>query len=184
MRTPLSLPTHALVSRRRQTGATLIVGLVLLLVLTVVGVSGMNTATMEITMAANTQFQQDAFQLAEDGIDIDDSRLRTVKRRRILGALHFDGEPFPQREFAVHEISEPRDWCAGASSSWIRAGETLLVEHKRNVRRSEPRAINDINLEKAVRDCLVKDLCTRKLDEQVRGRWGRRPGRLRKKHAA
>ena len=47
-----------------------IVGLVLLLVLTVVGVSGMNTATMEITMAANTQFQQDAFQLAEDGIDI------------------------------------------------------------------------------------------------------------------
>jgi type IV pilus assembly protein PilX len=48
----------------------LIVGLVLLLVLTVIGVSGMNTATMEITMAANTQFQQDAFQLAEDGIDI------------------------------------------------------------------------------------------------------------------
>jgi type IV pilus assembly protein PilX len=45
------------------------VGLVLLLVLTVVGVSGMNTATMEITMAANTQFQQDAFQLAEDGIE-------------------------------------------------------------------------------------------------------------------
>ena len=42
----------------------------LLLVLTVVGVSGMNTATMEITMAGNTQFQQDAFQLAEDGIDI------------------------------------------------------------------------------------------------------------------
>jgi hypothetical protein len=56
--------------RAHQGGATLIVGLVLLLVLTVVGVSGMNTATMEITMAANTQFQQDAFQLAEDGIDI------------------------------------------------------------------------------------------------------------------
>ena len=52
-----------------QRGATLIVGLVLLLVLTVVGVSGMNTATMEINMAANTQFQQDAFQMTEDGID-------------------------------------------------------------------------------------------------------------------
>jgi type IV pilus assembly protein PilX len=57
-------------TRSAQVGATLIVGLVLLLVLTVVGVSGMNTATMQITMAANTQFQQDAFQLAEDGIDI------------------------------------------------------------------------------------------------------------------
>jgi type IV pilus assembly protein PilX len=52
-----------------QRGATLIVGLVLLLVLTVVGVSGMNTATMEINMAANTQFQQDAFQVTEDAID-------------------------------------------------------------------------------------------------------------------
>jgi hypothetical protein len=65
MQRPISLPL-----RSRQTGATLIVGLVLLLVLTVVGVSGMNTATMEVTMASNTQFQQDAFQLAEDGIDI------------------------------------------------------------------------------------------------------------------
>jgi hypothetical protein len=70
MNTRTSLPSHAPAPRNTQTGATLIVGLVLLLVLTVVGVSGMNTATMEITMAANTQFQQDAFQLAEDGIDI------------------------------------------------------------------------------------------------------------------
>jgi type IV pilus assembly protein PilX len=52
-----------------QRGATLIVGLVLLLVLTVVGVSGMNTATMEVNMAANTQFQQDAFQMTEDAVD-------------------------------------------------------------------------------------------------------------------
>jgi len=54
----------------KQTGATLVVGLVLLLVLTVLGVSGMNTATMEVTMAGNTQFHQDAFQAAETGIDI------------------------------------------------------------------------------------------------------------------
>ena len=58
----LPLPTS-------QRGATLIVGLVLLLVLTVVGVSGMNTATMEINMAASTQFQQDAFQITEDAAD-------------------------------------------------------------------------------------------------------------------
>ena len=64
------LPEHLATTRGTQTGATLIVGLVLLLVLTVVGVSGMNTATMEVRMAANTQFQQDAFQAAEDAIDI------------------------------------------------------------------------------------------------------------------
>ena len=56
--------------RSRQQGAALVVGLVLLLVLTVVGVSGMNTATMEITMANSAQVQQDAFQLAENAIDI------------------------------------------------------------------------------------------------------------------
>jgi type IV pilus assembly protein PilX len=61
-----NVPTFA----ASQRGATLIVGLVLLLVLTVVGVSGMNTATMEITMAANTQFQQDAFQVTENGVDV------------------------------------------------------------------------------------------------------------------
>lgn len=54
----------------RETGATLVVGLVLLLVLTVLGVSGMNMATMQVTMAGNAQFQQDAFQMAENGIEI------------------------------------------------------------------------------------------------------------------
>ncbi|HEX6992706.1 MAG TPA: pilus assembly PilX N-terminal domain-containing protein [Gammaproteobacteria bacterium] len=54
----------------RQRGATLVVGLVLLLVLTVLGVSGMNMATLEVTMSSNTQFQQDAFQAAETGIDV------------------------------------------------------------------------------------------------------------------
>jgi type IV pilus assembly protein PilX len=70
MNTHHSVPNHLAPLGGAQTGATLIVGLVLLLVLTVVGVSGMNTATMEITMAANTQFQQDAFQQAENAIDI------------------------------------------------------------------------------------------------------------------
>ena len=56
--------------RAKQRGATLIVGLILLLVLTVLGVSGMGTARMEVRMAGNMQFRQDAFQLAESGIDL------------------------------------------------------------------------------------------------------------------
>ncbi len=63
-----SMHSTALASRQR--GATLVVGLVLMLVLTVLGVSGMNTATTEITMAGNTQFQEDAFQLTEDAAEI------------------------------------------------------------------------------------------------------------------
>lgn len=55
---------------KRQRGAALVVGLVLMLVLTVLGISGMNTATLELTMAGNTESHQDAFQAAETGIDI------------------------------------------------------------------------------------------------------------------
>ena len=58
------------VSAHRQSGAALIVGLVLMLVLTILGISGMNTATLELTMASNSQSQQAAFQAAETGIDI------------------------------------------------------------------------------------------------------------------
>ena len=56
--------------RSQQVGATLIITLVLLLALTVLGISTMSTATMEVAMAGNVQFQQDAFQLAEDAIEI------------------------------------------------------------------------------------------------------------------
>ena len=56
--------------RNNQKGAALIVGLVLMLVLTVLGISGMNMASLELQMANNTQAAQLAFQAAETGIDI------------------------------------------------------------------------------------------------------------------
>ena len=54
----------------KQQGAALVVGLVLLMILTILGISGMNTATLQLTMASNAQFHQDAFQAAETGIDL------------------------------------------------------------------------------------------------------------------
>ena len=55
---------------KNQQGAALIVGLVLLLVMTVLGVSTMRTASLELNMAGNNQFFQNAFQLAETGNDV------------------------------------------------------------------------------------------------------------------
>lgn len=54
--------------RASQSGATLVVSLVLLSALTVLGLSGMSTAALEVTMAGNAQFQEDAFVFAENGI--------------------------------------------------------------------------------------------------------------------
>jgi type IV pilus assembly protein PilX len=54
---------------QRQRGAALVVGLLLLVVITVLAISGMNTATTELAMARNDQAYEDAFQLAERGLE-------------------------------------------------------------------------------------------------------------------
>lgn len=53
----------------RQGGAALVVGLILLVVITVLAVSGMNTATTELAMARNAQNYENAFQAAENGLE-------------------------------------------------------------------------------------------------------------------
>ncbi|MGY8796952.1 MAG: PilX N-terminal domain-containing pilus assembly protein [Woeseiales bacterium] len=52
-----------------QDGAALVVGLILLVVVTILAVSGMNTATTELAMARNDQNHENAFQAAETGIE-------------------------------------------------------------------------------------------------------------------
>ncbi|MDE2220315.1 MAG: pilus assembly PilX N-terminal domain-containing protein [Gammaproteobacteria bacterium] len=54
---------------QRQRGAALVVGLLLLLVLTLLAVSGMNSASLEFIMAGNEQYRSNAFQAAEAGIE-------------------------------------------------------------------------------------------------------------------
>ncbi len=54
---------------KKQQGAALVVGLILLVVITVLAVSGMNTATTELAMARNDQNYENAFQAAETGLE-------------------------------------------------------------------------------------------------------------------
>lgn len=56
-------------NRQRQQGAALIIGLLMLVVITVLAVSGMNTATTELAMARNDQTYERTFQAAETGIE-------------------------------------------------------------------------------------------------------------------
>ena len=55
---------------KKQNGAALIVGLILLVVITVLAISGMNTATTELAMARNDQNYENAFQAAETGLAV------------------------------------------------------------------------------------------------------------------
>ena len=52
-----------------EAGAALVVGLILLLVLTLLAISGMTTASLELLMAGNAQYQERAFQAADAGIE-------------------------------------------------------------------------------------------------------------------
>ena len=54
---------------RAQRGAALVIGLILLLVLTLLAVSGMNSASLEFVMAGNEQYRANAFSAAEAGIE-------------------------------------------------------------------------------------------------------------------
>lgn len=57
-------------SRKNQRGAALVVGLILLVIVTVLAISGMNTATTELAMARNDQNYENAFQAAETGLEM------------------------------------------------------------------------------------------------------------------
>lgn len=52
----------------RQHGAALLVGLVLMMVLTILAISTMRTATVELAMAGNARYHEKARQLAEAGL--------------------------------------------------------------------------------------------------------------------
>lgn len=67
-------------SARRQGGAALVVGMILLMVLTLLAISGMNSATLELQMAGNAQFAENSFQASETGVEtaLRDARVEGV----------------------------------------------------------------------------------------------------------
>ncbi|MFK8016308.1 MAG: PilX N-terminal domain-containing pilus assembly protein [Gammaproteobacteria bacterium] len=87
-------------SARRQHGAALAIGLILLLILTVLGVSGLGTATTEVRLADNNKQREYAFQAAESAmrttllngglITIDGTELENDLVRDVVTNFTFD----------------------------------------------------------------------------------------------
>lgn len=55
--------------KQQQGGAALVVGLILLVALTLMALSSMNTASLDLVMVRNSQYQSRAFIAAESGIE-------------------------------------------------------------------------------------------------------------------
>jgi type IV pilus assembly protein PilX len=63
---------------KRQQGAALAIGLILLMILTLLAISGMNTASTELIMAGNEQYRQNASQASAAGIEQALTQLQNV----------------------------------------------------------------------------------------------------------
>jgi type IV pilus assembly protein PilX len=101
----------------KQKGAALVVGLVLMMVLTILAISTMRTATLELLMAGNAQYKERAFQLAETG-------LRDAARQIDNGTLN----PVPSD-----------DWIGSVTGSIDDSGDEYVVD-LRYVREGNPPA--------------------------------------------
>lgn len=69
---------RAFSSRSRQRGAALVIGLVLLMILTLLALTGMNTASTELVMAGNEQYRRNASLAATAGIEEAISNIGTL----------------------------------------------------------------------------------------------------------
>jgi Tfp pilus assembly protein PilX len=91
-----------------QRGAALFMALIFLLVMTILGVFGMNISRLENLMAGNTQFQVAALSNAELTLSVAEQRIENI-----LGALPFSdwnegGDPFYDRTGTSTEIINPQ----------------------------------------------------------------------------
>ena len=106
--------------RPREQGAALVVGLILLLVLTLLAVTGMNTASTELVMAGNEQYRQNAFQSAETGVENALAVLRTVPQTG--GAVTsadtpVEGSTNPQDQYRTTSTYEGEDTSVAGFSA-------------------------------------------------------------------
>jgi Tfp pilus assembly protein PilX len=119
-------------SHRHQRGAALVVGLILLVVLTLLGVVGMNIANSELSMATNEQLRVRAFQAAESGIeqavagfgdDVD-----TVTKVWNSGVVGVENSPLGLGGDAVDTFSTTSSY-RGQSSAWNTSIGTFAAFH-------------------------------------------------------
>jgi Tfp pilus assembly protein PilX len=76
------------INSHQQRGTVLVVGLIMMMVLTILAISTMRTSTLEVVMAANTQYRETAFQLSQAGLR---DTLERVRNGTLAPGLGFNG---------------------------------------------------------------------------------------------
>ena len=105
----------------RQSGAVLVVAMIMLLVLTLLGVTAMNTTSMQERMAANTQEYTRAFQAAETGLWTGMLDINRDTTKQINGYSKALDAGFYTVAFLVKLESQPRTakaWDADSAAAY------------------------------------------------------------------
>lgn len=105
-------------SCQRQRGAALVVGLILLVVITVLAISGMNTATTELAMARNDQNYENAFQAAETGLEtaLAQGIFSTLAGASVTQTINSNDSVTAQIQFEDSTMVPDRAFSLGAGS--------------------------------------------------------------------
>jgi hypothetical protein len=112
--------------RSKQQGAVLVISLLLLVVITTLAISGMNTATTELAMARNDQNYEYAFQAAETGLEQAIAQGTFVSTRRPQILLTSPILTTTIRS-ARQSGSKIRRWCLIALSASASAAASPLI---------------------------------------------------------
>jgi len=117
----------------KQNGAALVVGLVLLVVVTVLAVSGMNTATTELAIARNNQNYENAFQAAEAGLEqaLAQGRFNTLANVNLVQNINANDSVSAMIQFEDSTLVPDRAFSMGGGISAYHFIATSTASSKR-----------------------------------------------------
>ena len=123
-------------TKHRQDGAVLVVGLVLLVVITILAISGMNTATTELAMARNDQNYENAFQAAETGLEnsLSQGRFNTLANTNLIQNINVNDTVTSEIVFEDSTLVPDRAFSLGVGSgiAAYHFNATATAESKRD----------------------------------------------------
>jgi type IV pilus assembly protein PilX len=122
---------RAKTNRSRQDGAILVVSLLLLLVMTLLGLTAMQVTRMEERMAGNSRDISLAFQAAEAGLRDAEDRIRVMTTRPAAcsaGPCAVWQRTTPVATLPTDLHDQPKSWWVGKAQEYGAAGTQQMTE--------------------------------------------------------
>lgn len=124
MKTPTNTRESA---RRRQNGAVLPIALIFLVILTIIGVTAMNTSVLDTMMASNTQFQTRALGDAEVVLVEGEDDVVAITGDAVPLDLNTPGDHYYDATATSTDTIDPSDWDWTFTTQTAADGASLYV---------------------------------------------------------